>query len=500
MYFLERFDMSQKILTEQERFFFNQVKKIIYSNPFAISQKEIADRFPDIPSQPEETATDEYEHHFGLISQPLTHHLERLKKQGVTQLKHLQAQDRELVRHSFLFDIYHQSVKEWDQHIQEQLQKTDAPIPVLFAEKLLAQLRARGFSQQESLRYFGFFFQVRRAYFFIDRALVGQCPSIEALRRELWNSLFTENALRYERHLWDHMEDFSTLLLGETGTGKGAAAAAIGRSAFIPFDPIKNCFKENFTQSFVATNLSQFSENLIESEIFGHRKGSFTGAINHHKGLLERCSQHGALFLDEIGDVTPTVQIKLLKVLQERQFSSVGSHTEQRFSGRIIAATNRNLTELMQDANFRDDFYYRLSSHVINMPSLRHRISESPVELDLMVSLILERTMGRQNAQLSQEVLSIIHSNIPINYHWPGNVRELEQVVRRVLLTQKASIVKDLTEPPKVSLESLLLAEQPNAQELLTRYCQIMYEQEGTYEAVARKTGLDRRTVKKYMT
>ena len=209
------------------------------------------------------------------------------------------------------------------------------------------------------------------------------------LREALWNNVFTHDMRGYDAALWNRMEDFSTLLLGETGTGKGQAAAAIGRSEFIPYLPAERRFAANFTETFIAINLSQFPEQLIESELFGHRKGAFTGAIDHHQGVFERCSAHGALFLDEIGEVSIPVQIKLLQVLQERTFTPVGGRERKRFPGRVVAATNRPLDRLRAEGRFRDDFFYRLCSDVIEMPTLRQRLAESAAEMVELVRLLV---------------------------------------------------------------------------------------------------------------
>ena len=115
---------------------------------------------------------------------------------------------------------------------------------------------------------------------------------------------FTRDILFYQQHLTGRMEDFSTLILGDTGTGKGTAASAIGRSGFIPFNEKTGTFSESFTKAFVSINLSQFPEGIIESELFGHRKGAFTGAVEAHEGMFDTCSPHGSIFLDEIGDIS----------------------------------------------------------------------------------------------------------------------------------------------------------------------------------------------------
>jgi len=295
------------------------------------------------------------------------------------------------------------------------------------------------------------------------------------------------------------MEDFSTLLLGETGTGKGTAAAAIGRSGLIPFDPGTGRFAGSFTSAFVAINLSQFPESLIESELFGHRKGAFTGAIDDHQGLFARCSPHGSLFLDEIGDLAAPVQLKLLNVIQERTFSPVGSRKPLRFEGRLIAATNRPLHELRRGGRFRDDFFYRLSSDVIEVPPLRRRLREHPRELDQLVGLLLERMTGKPDKTLAAGVLERLRQGVPRDYAWPGNVRELEQALRRILLKGEYAPARVAAGEPE-SWQDAMAGSGLTATGLLRRYCKLLYERHGTYEAVAKVTALDRRTVRKNVT
>jgi transcriptional regulator with GAF, ATPase, and Fis domain len=309
---------------------------------------------------------------------------------------------------------------------------------------------------------------------------------MKELRRHLWNNVFTHDIRLYERHLWNRMEDFSTMLLGETGTGKGTAAAAIGRSGFIPFDEKRGRFAESFTRTFVAMNLSQFPETLMESELFGHRKGAFTGAVEAHEGIFARCSPYGAIFLDEIGDLSVPVQIKLLQVLQERTFTPVGSHEKLRFRGRVIAATNKPLDRLRATGQFRDDFYYRLCSDIITVPTLRQRIQEDRRELDDLLANIVQRLAGTTDLPVK----------LPADYAWPGNVRELEQAVRRILLTEEYRGDQRPAEPDWIGK---LQAGKLDADAVLAGYCTLLYQRCGNYEEVARRTNLDRRTVKAYL-
>jgi len=481
-------------LSATDREFFATVARAAFTNPFSQERVEF-DR--QIAGAAQAVSRDE------LVTRTIARVEERVRSLmagGKADLRRYGGEDREIVRTVVLFDVYHRFRFEFDAFILRQIGAGDAPCQVSFARDVLASLAAQGFGNDEARRYFAIFYQIRRAFYFIENSLTGLAPSMDTLRLDLWNNVFTSDITWYENHLWNRMEDFSTLLLGETGTGKGAAAAAIGRSGFIPFDERKGCFSESFTRNFIPLNLSQYPESLLESELFGHKKGAFTGAIENHEGIFARCTPHGSIFLDEIGDVSIPVQIKLLQILQERTFSPVGSHDRLRFHGRVIAATNRPLDEMRQQGQFRDDFYYRLCSDIITVPPLRQRLQEEPRELEVLVTGILTRMIGPEGKSMVGLVCESIQRDLGPHYPWRGNVRELEQAVRRIILSRhyhgdSQGACSDLREQLYADIE----AGTTDAQTLLAGYCSLLYRRHGTYEEVARRTGLDRRTVKKYI-
>jgi DNA-binding NtrC family response regulator len=477
-----------------DREFFAVVAQTAFCNPFSEQRTDLDARIVGHPLEPfSETHLDE-------MTKVISGRVERLESQGLADVRKYSAADRELMQTVFLFELFHVFCRAIDQLILEQVRLGDQSVPLKFAGELLERMRRRGIGAAESVRFFAIFYQLRRAYYFIVRGLIGQSPCMREFRRHLWQNVFTREVGLYERYLWNRMEDFSTLLLGETGTGKGTAAAAVGRSGYIPFDERQGRFAESFMRGFIALNLSQFPETLIESELFGHRKGAFTGAVEAHEGVLARCSPHGAIFLDEIGDVPVPVQIKLLQVLQERTFCPVGSHEPVRFRGRVIAATNRPLETLRASNLFREDFFYRLCSDVIEVPPLRLRLQEEPKELPRLLQHVLTGMIGEPAKELVAKVEAAIQESVGADYSWPGNVRELEQAVRRILLngTYTGSARQKST-----SLQELLVARVQagtlDADALLAGYCKLLYEREGNYEAVARRTNLDRRTVKRYL-
>jgi len=486
---------KQLTLTPVERDFFKTVAQAAFTNPFSQTRSDL-DR--KIAGSDAALPWDEMvELAIARIAEQLR--LFRLAKRD--DLLRYGNEDRQLLRTVFLFDIYHRYRQIFDEFILKQLAAGDKPIPVPFAGELLGLIGQLGLDEAESRRYLGIFYQIRRAFYFIETALTGLSLAMHALRLQLWNNIFTCNINWYEQHLWNRMEDFSTLLLGETGTGKGAAAAAIGRSGFIPFDARKGCFAESFTRNFIAINLSQYPESLLESELFGHKKGAFTGAIENHEGIFSRCTPHGSIFLDEIGDVSVPVQIKLLQVIQERTFAPVGSHERQRFQGRVIAATNRPLGDLRRTGQFRDDFYYRLCSDIIVVAPLRQRIQEEPRELEALIVSILKRMIGEAAVPHAHLVREALNRDLGPHYPWPGNVRELEQAVRRIIITRhyRGDEVSSTANEPSERLLAGIDAGTMDAQQLMAEYCGLLYRRCGTYEDVARTTGLDRRTVKKYI-
>jgi len=214
----------------------------------------------------------------------------------------------------------------------------------------------------------------------------------------------------------------TVLLLGETGTGKELAARYIHN--------VSRCGHE----SFVAVNCAAMPETLLESELFGHERGAFTGAHARRRGWFE-VADGGTLFLDEIGDVGRPMQVKLLRVLQERRFVRVGGTQPTACNVRIIAATNRNLKNMMIDGKFREDLYYRLSVFPIELPALRDRREDIPRLIEHVVERA-KRECGIAELRIARETLDTL-----VHYDWPGNIRELQNVIERSVLMSDGEVL-----------------------------------------------------------
>lgn len=217
-------------------------------------------------------------------------------------------------------------------------------------------------------------------------------------------------------------QDVSVLIEGESGTGKELVARAIYHHSHRASGP------------FLAVNCAAIPEPLLESELFGHEKGSFTGADRRRIGKFEQCTG-GTIFLDEIGDMPRALQGKILRILQSQEFERVGGNETIRTDVRVIAATNQNLEQMVERGDFREDLYYRLKGFLIRVPPLRER------GLDLV--LLLEHFLARFNGDFGKDVEKISNDALEVlqRYRWPGNVRELENVVKQALLQATGSVI-----------------------------------------------------------
>jgi two-component system response regulator PilR (NtrC family) len=231
------------------------------------------------------------------------------------------------------------------------------------------------------------------------------------------------------------------LITGESGTGKELVARAIHFNS-----PRKD-------RPFVALNCGALSETLLDSELFGHVRGAFTGADTNKKGLIE-VAEKGTIFLDEIGEMTPIVQVKLLRVLQERKFRRLGGTEEVDADIRIIAATNRDLSRMVAEGTFREDLYYRINVIPLRLPPLRERRDDIPLLAEHFVRRFAAQ-MGKTIAGISGGAMALLRS-----YGWPGNIRELENAMERAVALERTPSILPESLPEPVRAEAG--AAQPN--------------------------------------
>jgi two-component system, NtrC family, response regulator HydG len=268
--------------------------------------------------------------------------------------------------------------------------------------------------------------------------------------------------------------DSTVLIVGESGTGKELAARAIHRNS------------KRGDKPFIAANCAAFAETLLESELFGHEKGAFTGALLQKKGRLE-LADGGTVFLDEIGDLSPSLQTKLLRVLQEREFERVGGSHTIKVDIRLLAATNRDLEDAIKKGTFRQDLYFRLNVVKLTMPTLRERRDDIPLLANYFARKYAEKC-NRRVMGISSEARKRL-----MTYDWPGNVRELENAIERavVLGTTEQILADDLPEAV-VEAEATVSAETPSSyHELVVQtkkrmIADAMKQANGNYTAAAK--------------
>jgi Nif-specific regulatory protein len=272
----------------------------------------------------------------------------------------------------------------------------------------------------------------------------------------------------------------TVLILGESGVGKELVASAIHYNS------------PNSSGPFVKFNCAALPESVIESELFGHEKGSFTGASGMRKGRFEEANG-GTVFLDEVGELTLPMQAKLLRVLQEKSFERVGGNATIKVDLRILAATNRDLADMVSKGTFREDLYYRLNVFPITIPPLRDRGNDIVALADHFV-LHFAKEMGVQIKRISTPALNMLAC-----YHWPGNVRELENVLERAVLLAEEGVIHGYNLPP--SMQTPVISEMPREGTLEAKLAAVEYEMiieaiklhHGNMTEAATQLGLTRR-------
>lgn len=347
---------------------------------------------------------------------------------------------------------------------------------------------------------FACFYQIRRAYYHIHHEIVGESRPIQALRMRIWESVFTKDMMSYQQWMHETVGRFPTLVLGPSGSGKEIVSRAIGLSRFIPYDSRTAQFKAAPKQSFFPVNLSALSESLIESELFGHRKGAFTGAIKDRDGIFANAGNYGTVFLDEIGEVGSATQVKLLRLLQSGEYQAIGDNTPAHYSGKIIAATHKDLAAEMEAGRFREDFFYRLCGDQVSTVALHEILQDRPAELGTSIRYICTKLFGAAGADtLCPQILDTLQKQIPKGYTWPGNFRELEQAVRNIIVRGEYLPVATTSKQTR-SIEQIYQNTELDLPQWNQLYAKKAYENIGSYRQAAQRLGIDQRTLKKWVT
>ncbi|MDX2038324.1 MAG: sigma 54-interacting transcriptional regulator [Isosphaeraceae bacterium] len=380
-------------------------------------------------------------------------------------------------------------------------------------------------SRHDPAVVFAGFHQIERAFSAIYHRIFGGSMPAARLRADVWQSIFTRDMNRYIRSLHRVMSKVPTLILGPSGSGKELVASAVGRSCFIPFNKDSRSFDVGASYAYVPINISALSGNLIESELFGHKAGSFTGATKDRVGRLATCGPSGAVFLDEIGELDLSIQVKLLRVIQNREFTQVGGNDAVAFQGKFIAATNRDLEAEIAAGRFRHDLYYRLCADQIATPSLAEQLSALPEDLREMVRFVVEEIFRGSTGEsttamspppsnshieedvelLTDDAVDWIERELGFDYAWPGNFRELGQCVRNVMIRgsyRRAASRKpmNVASPVDRFLESIRGTEL-SERDLVRRYRAYAYHRSGkSYAAAASILKCDWRLIKQHDT
>lgn len=335
-------------------------------------------------------------------------------------------------------------------------------------------------------------FKMEELLLILERALEKRRlhQEVNSLRQEVWGKYQFENLIGKSKQMQDLFElirriaktKTTVLIYGKSGTGKELVAKAIHYNSPRRLKP------------FITVNCSALPETLLESELFGHVKGAFTGATTNRKGLFEE-AEGGSIFLDEIGEISPALQVKLLRVLQEGEIKRVGQTASIKVDFRLIAATNRDLGEAVQQGTFREDLYYRLNVISLTLPELKKRAEDIPLLANYFVKKYAQQIHSTVEG-ISKEAMELL-----MRYSWPGNVRELENVIERAVTLGRGQFIMpedlpELVQETEQWKNEPLFEREVSLEELEKAYIKhLLQKTKGHQTKTATILGIDRRTL-----
>lgn len=448
-------------------------------------------------------------------------------------------QDAALYQELVLLHLFYLHRRDFDRLIEASHARGSAEQRIPFYERFVRELNywlPGGLSGEYAAigqtRIFALFFQVRRAFQHLYQNIVGTSPAAQRLRARLWQSLFTSRMDRYRRTLAGQLNDVVTTLTGPSGVGKGQVSRSLALSRYIPFDPERSEFSEDFLRCFIPVQVeaqpgSVLARHLLRSGRTGAllTGGGVARGPEAHLGTLahtspftsvqqaaaygefalsdalENSGPHTTLFFDEITQMEYPLQGTILALLHLRDHPLGGQDETHFYQGHLMMASKFDLAKAVERGQLSEELYFRLGADRIELNSLAAILAESPDELGSLVQNIARKLAGSDEAAaLTDEVLSVVSREMPHNYAWPGNYRELEQCVRSVLMHGHYNPAPLAAESsPAALLAGEIERGSLTVDALLSRYITHLFAQNPNYEEIGRKLGIDRRTVKKYV-
>lgn len=395
--------------------------------------------------------------------------------------------------------IYPELIDDLDAHIA---QPAACAQELGWAQEAFAKLR-RGLDRQQSAWWLGLFYQWRRAWRLIHEQLVGQGPSMQRLRATVWACCFGPSLEAYERGLWQRLSELGLWVEGAPGAGHEQVARVLAASQWRAYDERRGCF-EQLSSELIVVDLEGLTALEQEALLFGHRKGALLPKSSI--GALERAQPGQLIWIEGLERACGALQLKLARAQQQRRFMPAGSDQALELNARMILSLKRSAADLIDEGELLSEAYYKLGAACVALPPLSARLREAASPQQELAQLIAALCADRIDAQAPdhEHIAQTLISALGPDYAWPGNLHELTHAIAQVELlgSYQISDARQATTSDVVDAQALamsLVQGEISIKELTERYCVMLYEQLGTYEAVAARTGLDRRTVKKYI-